>query len=333
LEKECASSEWHSAACSIGGLAHARTTVTEWPRMRETLEYFAAWLLIKGLGILPRALARALGVALVRVAYLFRPSLRRAADLNLRIAFPDWTEAQRRDTLRKMLRNIGWMAGDFSQFPKFTRENIARVIALDGHQNYLEALHRGKGVLILTGHMGPWELSSYAHALYGYSCFFLARPIQNQRVDALVNEYRCLSGCGVIDKNDSARAVLRTLHAGGAIGILADQNTSLEEGVFVPFFGIPASSTAGLARIALRTDAAVVPGYAFWDDASQKYILRFEPAVELTRTGDEAADIRTNTAKFMKVVEDFVRAHPDQWIWVHKRWKTRPPGEKPIYPS
>jgi KDO2-lipid IV(A) lauroyltransferase len=301
--------------------------------MRETFEYFAAWLLIKGLGLLPRPLARAAGVALVRVAYLFRPSLRRAADLNLHLAFPDWTEAQRRETIRKMLRNIGWMAGDFSQFPKFARANIERTITIDGHQNYLDALHRGKGVMILTGHLGPWELSSFAHALYGYSCFFLARPIQNQRVDALVNRYRCLSGCGVIDKNDSARAVLRILHAGGAIGILADQNTSLEEGVFVPFFGIPASSTAGLARIALRTDAAVVPGYAFWDEVAQKYTLRFEPAVELTRSGDEPEDVRANTAKFMKVIEDFIRAHPDQWIWVHKRWKTRPPGEKSIYPS
>ena len=310
-----------------------RAVVTEWPRMRETLEYSAAWLLIKGMGLLPRPLARAVGVALVRIAYVFRPSLRRAADLNLRLAFPDWTKARRRETIRRMLRNIGWMAGDFSQFPKFTRENIERIIVLDGHENYLEAVKRGKGVLILTGHMGPWELSSFAHAVYGYSCFFLARPIQNRRVDGLVNRYRCLSGCEVIDKNDSVRAVLRILHGGGAIGILADHNTSLEEGVFVPFFGVPASSTAGLARIALRTDAAVVPGYAYWDEAAQKYRLRFEPAVELIRTGDESADVRSNTAKFMKVIEDFVRAHPDQWIWVHKRWKTRPPGEKPFYPS
>ena len=314
-------------------MADALASVTEWPRMRETFEYSAAWLLLKALGLLPRPLARAVGVVLVRVAYLFRPSLRRAAELNLHLAFPDWSDEQRRLTIRKMLRNIGWMAGDFSQLPKFTRENIERVITIEGHQNYLDALHRGKGVLILTGHLGPWELSSYAHALYGYSCFFLARPIQNRRVDALVNQYRCLSGCGVIDKNDSARAVLRILHAGGAIGILADQNTSLEEGVFVPFFGVPASTTAGLARIALRTDAAVVPGYAYWDEATRKYILRFEPAIELTRSGDEAEDVRANTAKFMKVIEDFVRAHPDQWIWVHKRWKTRPPGEKSIYPS
>jgi len=299
--------------------------------MRETLEYSAAWLLLKGMGLLPRSMARAAGVAIVHTAYCFRPSLRRAAEQNLRLAFPEWTEEQRRATLRKMLRNIGWMAGDFTQFPKLTRKNIEQIIVLDGHENYLDALQRGKGVLILTGHMGPWELSSFAHALYGYPCYFLARPIQNRRLDALVNHYRCLSGCSVIDKNDSARAMLRILHQGGAIGVLADQNTSLEEGVFVPFFGIPASSTAGLARIALRTDAAVVPGYAFWDESAQRYRLRFEPAIELVRTGDETADVRANTAQFMKVIENFARAHPDQWIWVHKRWKTRPPGEQPIY--
>jgi KDO2-lipid IV(A) lauroyltransferase len=266
-----------------------------------------------------------------RIAYRFRAPLRRAADFNLWLAFPGWTEEQRRATIRKMVRNIGWMAAEFTQFPKYTRENIGEVIELDGNENYTEAVNRGKGVLFLTGHMGPWELSSFAHGVYGYPCYFLARPIENRRVDALVNRYRCLSGCQMIDKNDSARAMLRILKSGGVIGVLADQNTSLDEGVFVPFFGIPACSTAGLAKLALRTGAAVVPGYAYWDEARRKYILHFEPAVELTQTEDEDADIRANTAKFMKVIENFARAYPDQWLWVHKRWKTRPPGERAIY--
>jgi len=306
--------------------------MTEWPRMRERLEYFSASVVLKGLGLLPRRAARATGAAFARIAYWLRTPLRRAADLNLRLAFPDWSEAQRRSAIRKMVRNIGWMGGEFTQFPKYTRANIERVVILDGNENYTDAVRRGKGVLFLTGHMGAWELSSFAHALYGYPCHFLARPIENRRVDALINRYRSLSGCQTIDKNDSARAMLRILRGGGAIGVLADQNTALEEGVFVPFFGIPACTTSGLARIAARTGAAVVPGYAFWDDSIGKYRLRFEPAVELVRTHDEEADIVANTAKFMKVVENFARAHPDQWLWVHKRWKTRPPGEKSIYP-
>lgn len=299
--------------------------------MREKIEYFAAWALLKGLGLLPRRAARFLAAAMMHVAYRLRPPLKQAAETNLKMAFPDWTQAQRDAVIAKMIRNIGWMGAEFSQFPKYTRENIDRVIFIEGQENYSNALKRGKGVIFLTGHIGPWELSSFAHALHGYPCDFLARPIKNARVDALVNGYRARAGCRVIDKNDSARAVLRTLRDGGVVGILADQNTSLEEGVFVPFFGIEASTTAGLARIALRTDASVVPGYAYWDESAKKYVLRFEPAVELARTGDEELDVKINTAKFTKIIEDVVRARPDQWLWVHKRWKTRPPGAKALY--
>ncbi len=300
--------------------------------MREWLEYAAAWLALKSLGLLPRPLARAAGAGVAALAYFFRPPLRRAALFNLRLAFPDWTEARRRRTIRRLVRQIGWMAGEFSQFPKYTREIIERVVVLDGFENLAAAGRRGKGVLFLTGHMGAWELAPFAHALYGHPLHFLARPIDNRRVDALVNRYRCLSGNSPIDKNQSARAMLRILRDGGTVGILADQNTSLEEGVFVDFFGIPACTTAGLARLALHTDAAVVPGYIYWDAALRKYRLRFEPAVELVRSGDEAEDIRESTARFSRVLEDYARRFPDQWLWVHRRWKTRPPGEKPLYP-
>jgi KDO2-lipid IV(A) lauroyltransferase len=161
---------------------------------------------------------------------------------------------------------------------------------------------------------------------------FLVRPIDNARVDALVNRYRCLSGNTSVGKNQSARAILKILRDGGTVGILADQNTSTEEGVFVDFFGIPACTTTGLARLALHTGAPVVPGYILWDATLRKYRLRFEPAIELVRFGDEAKDICENTARFTRVIEDFARRHPDQWLWVHPRWKTRPPGEKPVYP-
>jgi KDO2-lipid IV(A) lauroyltransferase len=115
------------------------------------------------------------------------------------------------------------------------------------------------------------------------------------------------------------------------VGILADHNTALEEGVFVDFFGIPACSTSGLARIALRTGVPVVPVYALWDETAGKYCLHIDPQMELIRTGDVDVDVRANTARFIQIVENIARAHPDQWLWVHKRWKTRPPGEKPIY--
>jgi Kdo2-lipid IVA lauroyltransferase/acyltransferase len=300
--------------------------------MRESLEYAAAWTGLKLLGLLPRPAARFVGATFATAAYAVRTPLHRSAMFNLRLAFPDWTDEQRKRAIRGMIRQIGWMAGEFSQFPKYTRERIERIVAVDGFENFDAARRRGKGVLFLTGHMSAWELAPFAQALYGYPLHFLVRPIANRRVDALINAYRCRAGNRPIDKNRSARAILNVLGEGGTVGVLADHNTDIEESVFVDFFGVSASTTSGLARIALRTDAAVVPGFLSWDAARRKYRLRFEPAVELTRTADEESDVVENTARFTRVVEDFVRAHPDQWLWVHRRWKTRPPGERPLYP-
>jgi KDO2-lipid IV(A) lauroyltransferase len=300
--------------------------------MREGLEFSGARLALSTLGALPRPLARTVGATLTAIVFRFRPPLRRTAMFNLRLAFPDWTNAQRRRTIRGLVRQMGWMAGEFSQFPKYTRENIERIVALDGFENFANARERGKGVLFMTGHMSAWELAPFAHALYGYPLHFLVRPIDNPRVSALVNHYRCLSGNQPIDKKQAARAIFRVLGSGGTVGILADLNTLLDEGTFVDFFGVPACTTMGLARIALRTDAAVVPSFLSWDEGLRKYRLRYEPAIELARTGDEEQDVRENTARFTRVIEDYARAHPDQWLWVHKRWKTRPPGEKPLYP-
>jgi KDO2-lipid IV(A) lauroyltransferase len=299
--------------------------------MREWMEYAAAWVGLKALGLTPRPVARLIGATFARISYAIRTPLRRAALFNLKLAFPEWSDAKRRQVVRGMIRQIGWMAGEFSQFPNYTRNNIERIVVFDGFENFDAARRRGKGVLFLTGHMSAWELAPFAQALYGYPLHFLVRPIANPRVDELINRYRCLSGNKPIEKNRSARAILKVLSDGGTVGILSDQNTALEEGVFVDFFGIPASTTSGLARIALRTGAAVVPGFLSWDSARRKYRLRFEPAVELARTRDEEADVLENTARFTRVIEEYVRAHPDQWLWVHKRWKTRPAGEKPIY--
>lgn len=300
--------------------------------MRERLEYIAAWSGLKLLGLLPRRAARFVGAQFASLAYRARPSLRGIAMLNLSIAFPDWSERQRDQAIHRMIQQVGWMAGEFSQFPKYTKENIERIVVVDGFENFDAARRCGKGVLFLTGHMSAWELAPFAHALYGYPLHFLVRPIANTRVDALINGYRCRPGNRPIEKNRSARAILKVLGDGGTVGVLADHNTSAE-GVFVDFFGVPAATTSGLARIALRTGAAVVPGFLSWDAAIQKYRLGFKQAVPLARTEDEENDIVENTARFTKVIEDWVRAHPDQWLWVHKRWKTRPDGEKPIYPD
>lgn len=299
--------------------------------MIERLQYVVAWTFVKALGVLPRPMARLIASACTRLLLLLMPKLRKTAEFNLQLAFPEWTEGQRHAVIMQMTRHLGWMAVEFARLPKYTEKNIQDTVVLDGHENFLEGKNRGKGVLYLTGHIGAWELSSYAHALYGFPLHYMARPLDNQPLDALVNHYRGLSGNQPIYKNEAARLMLRVLKDSGTVGILADQNTMPDEGVFVDFFGVPACTTTGIARVALHTDAAVVPGYAFWDKNLRKYRLRFEPPVELIRTGDMERDIRENTQRFAKVIEGIIRKYPEQWIWIHARWKNRPKGEAPLY--
>jgi Kdo2-lipid IVA lauroyltransferase/acyltransferase len=299
--------------------------------MRKWSEFAAVWLILNGLGVLPPSMARGLAALVARILFAVLPKLRKTAEFNLQLAFPEWDDRRRAEVIRGMVRNLGWMAAEFARLPRYNDENIDRVVVLDGHENFLAGQRRGKGVVYLTGHIGAWELSSFAHALYGFPLHYMARPLDNARVDELVNRYRCLSGNRPIFKNESARALLKILRDAGTVGILADQNTMPEEGVFVDFFGKSACTTTGIARVALHTDAAVVPGYAWWDTAIGKYRLRFEPAVELVRTGDSEKDVLANTQKFAKVIEQIIRKHPEQWVWVHARWKTRPKGEPALY--
>ena len=282
--------------------------------MKEWAEYAVVRVLLKILEVLPRRIARPLAAYVAHILFLLSPKLRKTTKFNLRLAFPEWTEIERTDVTRKMTRNLGWMAAEFARLPKYSKQNIEDV-----------------GVLYLTGHIGAWELSSFAHALYGYPLNYMARPLDNRRLDQLVNRYRSLSGNRPIFKNESARTMLKVLKDAGTVGILADQNTMPGEGVFVDFFGISACTTTGLARVALHTGAAVVPGYVYWDGHIKKYRLRFEAPVELTRTGNMDRDIFENTQKFTKVLEEVIRKYPDQWVWLHGRWNTRPLGEPPLY--
>lgn len=299
--------------------------------MREWCEFAAVWTILKLLGILPLRTARGVAVMVARALLFCRPRLRRIAMENLRLAFPEWTDAKRRETIRGMARNLGWMAAEFARFPSLTRENIGELVAMAGCENFDVARRAGKGVIFLTGHMSAWELAPFAHALYGYPLSFLARAIDNERVNGLIDSYRCLSGNRPIEKNNAARAALRVLREGGTVGVLADQNTSVDEGVFVNFFGVAAATTTGLVRMARHTGAAVVPGFLSWDAAAGRYRLEFKPAVEMQHSDDEAADMRENAGRCNRVIEEHIRAHPDEWLWVHKRWKNRPTGELPRY--
>lgn len=299
--------------------------------MRYRLEYAPVWLLVRVLALMPASVARAFGIALGQAVYLLHGRLRRAGLRNLQLAFPQMPLAERRRILRRQFTSLGRQLGVFCRFPHYNRENISQLAVYDGFENFERAQARGQGVLFLTAHFGGWEVSSFMHALHGHPLHILVRPLDNPYLDRLVTRYRTLSGNRTIPKQDFARGMLAALRAGEIVGILMDQNMTPEQGVFVDFFGIPACTSTLLARMATRTDAAVVPAFCVWDPALGRYRMRFDPAVPTIRTGNEEADVLANTAAYTKVIEDYARRYPEQWLWVHRRWKTRPPGEKALY--
>ena len=299
--------------------------------MRQRLEYAAAWPFIKLLGILPRPMARAVGISLAWFFYLLHFRLRRVGMRNLAMVFPEKSKAEHARILRGEFASLGRQLAELCQFPRYTRENVDEVVVYDGFENYKQARARGKGVLFLTAHFGAWELSAFMHSLHRHWMHIVMRPMDNVYLNRMILEYRTMHGNKAVDKADFVRGLLSAMKAGEVVGILMDTNMTPPQGVFVDFFGIPACTASGLARIALRTDAAVIPGFTIWDKALGKYRLRFDPAVELVRTGDLEADIVANTQKFTKVIEGYVRKYPEQWLWVHRRWKTRPEGEKGLY--
>lgn len=283
------------------------------------------------LGVLPRWLARVVGAGIGWLAFRLLGRLRKVGLRNLELAFPEKTAQERETILRAVYRNLGCLLAEFCQMSSYTPERASEFIRYDGLENYLAARERGKGVLVLTGHLGAWELSSFYHSLMGYPMGMVIRRLDNPLVDAMVNRIRCLHGNRVMHKDDFARGLIASMRAGETVGILMDTNMTPPQGVFVPFFGVEACTASGMARIAQKTGAAVVPGFLLWEPREKRYILRFGAELNLVRTGDTEADAVANTALFTSVIERYVREYPEQWLWMHRRWKTRPAGETGIY--
>lgn len=300
-------------------------------KVQTALEYAAARVLINGLGLLPRSLALMTGQSVGRIAYGLSDRLRRTGFRNLELAFPEMSERERARILRGCFRNLGRLLGEFSQLSRATPESLHRIIECRGLENLQAAEARGQGVILFTGHLGAWELSSLALSAFGHPLSFLVRRIDNPLVERLVEKTRTRFGNRSIDKRAAMRPMFKTLRAGGTLGILVDLNTQPHEGIFVDFFGVPASTTSGVASLALRTKASVLPVFIPWDEEQQRYVLYIDPPLDIARTGDEKEDVRRLTSQFTSVVESYVRRSPEQWLWIHKRWNTRPAGSEDFY--
>ena len=209
---------------------------------------------------------------------------------------------------------------EFARLPRLRADSLNRVCTHEGWQNLLDARTRGKGVLLLAAHFGAWELIPYAQALRGEPMAFVVRPADNEPVENLIRSFREVHGNQVIPKQSAVRACLRGLRAGKTVGILIDQRVPADWGVETKFLGQSVYTTPIVAALALRTGAPVVPAFAVRQPNGSHRIV-VGPEVEVVRTGDYRNDVRVNTQRFVEVVEGFVREHPEQWLWIHRRFR------------
>jgi Kdo2-lipid IVA lauroyltransferase/acyltransferase len=280
------------------------------------LEYWLARFVLWSINRAPR-----LAGFYSRLLDLAIPRLRRTALRNLEMA----GFADRDKIVDGVVRSIARLLATFARFPRITRDNVSQYIRYEGLENFECAQKRGRGVLVATAHLGNWELSAFAHALMTAPMNIVVRPLDHSGIDRLVEQRRALSGNRIIEKKDAARGILRALAANEAVGILIDQNSTADQGVFIDFFGMKACAGSAFAKLANHSGAAVVPGFALWSEQEQRYVLRFHPPFEIT--GDVTAD----TQRIHSLLESVIREYPDQWLWIHRRWKTRPPGEPDLY--
>jgi KDO2-lipid IV(A) lauroyltransferase len=302
-------------------------------KLQTLLEYAAAKSVLTGLGMLPAPAAIAVGKSMGRVFYRLGGDLRRTAAINLRLAFPEKSEKERAELVRECFDGLGRQLGLFSQFITRTQQELEDIIDPSGFE-LLDAAKKtyGNRIILLTAHLGAWELTSFSFSFLGHPMTIPVRRIDNPRVEELIDRYRTRFGNSTLDKLTAARLMLKILRSGNRhIGLLPDLNTLDDEAIFVDFFGVPAATNFVIAKLALRTNAPLLPVFAPWSEEKKKYLLIVTPPLVPESTGDEAADIRRLTTELALRIEDYIRQYPGQWLWVHKRWKTRPPGEASIY--
>ncbi|HET6862165.1 MAG TPA: lysophospholipid acyltransferase family protein [Pyrinomonadaceae bacterium] len=300
-------------------------------KIKTNLEYLAARSVLAVFGLLPASVAMASGRMLGRLAYFFATNLRKTGLRNLELAFPEKSLEERRAILKGCFLNLGRVLGVFSQLSTRSADSLRDLIAPEGLNHLENAKAEGKGLILFTAHLGAWELTSFGLSLIGHPISFLVRRIDNPEVEKLVDDVRMRFGNQTLDKLAAARSMVKILRSGQVLGLLLDLNTLDDEGIFVDFFGVPASTNFITAKLALRTGSAIIPVFAPWDDRRKKFLLQVQPRVSTELSGDEDTDVRRLTEKLSLIIENEIRNYPDQWLWIHRRWKTRPPGEASIY--
>lgn len=281
---------------------------------------FPAHLLFLFLRIIPVGLRRSLFCILSLAYYHISPRRRLITLRNLSKAFPDKNPDEIQRLAKGAYRNVAIVAAEFADLPFWTKENISNIIDVEGLEHCVAALEKNRGLLMFGAHFGNWELGVIASSLLLKPLVLIYRPLDNSVLENLVTWVRLSTGNRALAKSSAMWPMVRVLRQNGIIGLLIDQNVANYEGVFVDYFGVEACTTNGLAHLALLTGAPVVPAFMVRQD-DNRYRFVFGPEVNLIRTEDEEKDVVENTSIFTTIIEDMVRKYPDQWLWLHERWK------------
>jgi len=296
-------------------------------------EYILFLSLFSLLRALPFRVAFRFGEFIGWLLYVCDRPHRRVGLINLAIAFPEKSEDARHAILRESLRNLGRLVAEFCHSHTLTPETIAERVSFTDFAQWQAAVTKAKetGALVLAGHFGNWELSAHSHACYGFPLHIIHRRLRNPLIDDLVVRERERCGTKVIRKTTAGLEVLRAIRKKALVVAAIDQNASGRLGVFVPFFARLASTSSGLAGLALASGVPVIPAFLVREQGTWRHRIVLLPPVEPVRTGNQEADLLATTAKFSAVFQQMVEQYPEQWLWIHKRWKRRPEGEAPIY--
>ena len=291
--------------------------------VRYSLVYGMVRLLLAVSRVLPRKTWLRISGALGALAYHFARETRMLTVRHLRMAFPEKSGSDIRHLAKRTFRMLGKNAGDILRSSKVkTLGQLEKFLKTEGLENYEAAHAKGKGVIFLTCHLGAFDLQITNMAMRGLNPNIIGTPLKDKRLNDLLWNYRNLHGAIPIERGKETFRMIKVLKSGGSVALLIDQDTKVKT-VFVDFFGMPAATPVGATVLALKTGAAVVPTYIYLGDDQLQH-MHILPEIPMTVTGDEDHDVAFNTQVLTNFIEEQIRNHPDQWVWMHERWKTQP---------
>jgi KDO2-lipid IV(A) lauroyltransferase len=295
--------------------------------LRNWVEAALVQVIFAVLRVLPRRVRLLAGKGLGLGLYRLSPRHRRMAHANLERAFGDGLSPLKKQRIaRASFAHLGLLLCDSLAFPQIDPERVSEIAVFEGLEHVREAYAQRKGVFVFSGHYGNWEMVALLQGYLGLPLAMVTRPLDNPFLERQLHRYRTLSGNRVIHKRGAAREILRAIREGWGVAIVIDQNVRGEDGIFVDFFGSPASTTPALATLALKTEAPIIPVFGI-PLPDGRYRVRYLPEVRFQKSGDTKRDILELTQLCTRIIEDQVRREPEFWVWMHRRWRTRPPEE------